>query len=328
MDSQSTYKAGLFVLFGVVLTLVGYILLIGSIGGGDRYLIRLTNLGGLEVGAAVEFEGYSIGTVDSIEPLFGGDSLTFEVALMVESDWPIFDDSLATISSDNLLAPKSVQISRGNSATIQPIGSEIPVTEPVDALSGVLKTASQFERLVQDEFVPVLRTVNTLLDGEVRDSVRGATQVLEPLAAEAPELLARLSSTVERMERMLDDKTVDSFQESARDLSEILSETRELVMSIRRDFEGEIQPRVVSVLSNVESMTGDELLGKAEQSLDEVHQAAQKANALATRFDELSDRSDDRILAIIDRLERAAMNLEDMTATLRQEPSRLVRGSE
>lgn len=328
MDSQSTYKAGLFVLFGVVLTLVGYVLLIGSIGGGDRYLIRLTNLDGLEVGAAVEFEGYSIGTVDSIEPLFGGDSLTFEVALMVESDWPIFEDSLATISSDNLLAPKSVQISRGNSATIQPVGSEIPVTEPVDALSGVLKTASQFERLVQDEFVPVLRTVNTLLDGEVRDSVRGATQVLEPLAAEAPELLARLSSTVERIERMLDDQTVDTFQESTRDLSEILSETRGLVTSIRRDFEGEIQPKVVSVLSNVESMTGDELLGKAEQSLDEVHQAAQKANALATRFDELSDRSDDRILAIIDRLERAAMNLEDMTATLRQEPSRLVRGSE
>jgi phospholipid/cholesterol/gamma-HCH transport system substrate-binding protein len=328
MDSQSTYKAGLFVLFGVVLTLVGYVLLIGSIGGGDRYLIRLTNLGGLEVGAAVEFEGYSIGTVDSIEPLFDGDSLTFEVALMVESDWPIFEDSLATISSDNLLAPKSVQISRGNSATIQPVGSEIPVTEPVDALSGVLKTASQFERLVQDEFVPVLRTVNTLLDGEVRDSVRGATQVLEPLAEEAPELLARLSSTVERIERMLDDQTVDTFQESTRDLSEILSETRGLVTSIRRDFEGEIQPKVVSVLSNVESMTGDELLGKAEQSLDEVHQAAQKANALATRFDELSDRSDDRILAIIDRLERAAMNLEDMTATLRQEPSRLVRGSE
>ena len=328
MDSQSTYKAGLFVLFGVVLTLVGYVLLIGSIGGGDRYLIRLTNLGGLEVGAAVEFEGYSIGTVDSIEPLFGGDSLTFEVALMVESDWPIFDDSLATISSDNLLAPKSVQISRGKSATIQPVGSEITVTEPVDALSGVLKTASQFERLVQDEFVPVLRTVNTLLDGEVRDSVRGATQVLTPLAAEAPELLARLSSTVERIERMLDDQTVDTFQESTRDLSEILSETRGLVTSVRHDFEGEIQPRVVSVLSNVESMTGDELRGKAEQSLDEVHQAAQKANALATRFDELSDRSDDRILAIIDRLERAAMNLEDMTATLRQEPSRLVRGSE
>jgi len=328
MDSQSTYKAGLFVLFGVLLTLVGYVLLIGSIGGGDRYLIRLTNLGGIEVGAAVEFEGYSIGTVDSIEPLFDGDSLTFEVALIVEADWPIFEDSLATISSDNLLAPKSVQISRGNSSTIQPAGSEIPVTEPVDALSSVLKTASQFERLVQDEFVPVLQTVNTLLDGEVRDSLRGATKVLGPLAAEAPELLARLSSTVERMERMLDDQTVDMFQESTRDLSEILNETRGLVTLIRRDFEGEIQPRMVSVLSNVESMTGDELVGKVEQSLDEVHQAAQKANALATRFDELSDRSDDRILAIIDRLERAAMNLEDMTATLRQEPSRLVRGSE
>jgi len=67
---------------------------------------------------------------------------------------------------------------------------------------------------------------------------------------------------------------------------------------------------------------------KAQQSMNEVHEAAQAARALATRFDNLSDRSDDRILAIIDRLERAAMNLEDMTATLRQEPSRLIRGTE
>ena len=98
--------------------------------------------------------------------------------------------------------------------------------------------------------------------------------------------------------------------------------------SIRGEFDGQIQPKVASVLTNVEHMTSTEIIGKAEQSMEEVRQAAQKANSLATRFDDLSDRSDDRILAIIDRLERAAMNLEDMTSTLRQEPSRLIRGSD
>lgn len=328
MENQSTLKAGIFVTAGLVLAVVGYVLLVGSMGGGDRYAIQLSNLSGLKVGAAVEFEGYSIGTVDTIEPMFTEDGLTFEVSLLVEKGWPIYADSVATISSENLLAPKAVQISRGSDSTVKVVGSNIVVTEPVDALSGVLKTASQFETLIQDEFVPVLRTVNSLLDGEVRNSVRGATNVLEPLAAEAPQLLARLTSTVERMELMLSNETVNTFHESAEDLGEILEETRLLVTSIRGEFEGQIQPKVASVLTNVEHMTSTEIIGKAEQSMEEVRQAAQKANSLATRFDDLSDRSDDRILAIIDRLERAAMNLEDMTSTLRQEPSRLIRGSD
>jgi len=320
MENQSTIKAGLFVIAGLLLALVGYILLIDSIGQGDRYVIRLDNLGGLEVGAGVQFEGYPIGTVDSIEPVFESGDLSFEIALMVESGWPVYEDSLATIASENLLAPKAVQISRGQSQALKAVGSELQVTEPVDALSGVLKTAAQFETLVQDEFVPVLRTVNDLLDGEVRDSIKGATEVLEPLAAETPELLARLTSTVERLEATMSEETVGSVRQSVSDLAVVLSETRQLV--------SEARPKVVSVLSNADQFTGADIMQKAEQSMDEVQQAAQKANALATRFDNLSDRSDDRILAIIDRLERAAMNLEDMTATLRQEPSRLVRGTE
>ena len=320
MENQSAIKAGLFVIAGLLLALVGYILLIDSIGQGDRYVIRLDNLGGLEVGAGVQFEGYPIGTVDSIDPVFKSGDLSFEIALMVESGWPVYEDSLATIASENLLAPKAVQISRGQSQALKAVGSELQVTEPVDALSGVLKTAAQFETLVQDEFVPVLRTVNDLLDCEVRDSIQGATQVLEPLAAETPELLARLTSTVERLEAAMSEETIGSVRQSVKDLAVVLSEARQMV--------SEARPKVDSVLSNADQFTGADIMQKAEQSMDEVYQAAQKANALATRFDNLSDRSDDRILAIIDRLERAAMNLEDMTATLRQEPSRLVRGTE
>ena len=268
----------------------------------------------------MQFEGYPIGTVDTIEPVFESGDLSFEIGLMVESGWPIYEDSLATIESENLLAPKAVQISRGQSQTLKAVGAELLVTEPVDALSGVLKTAAQFETLVQDEFVPVLRTVNELLDGEVRDSIKGATQVLEPLAAETPELLARLTSTVERLEAVINNDTMGAVQQSVDDLASVLSETKQLV--------AEVRPKVMSVLDSADQLTDTDIVQKAEQSMNEVHQAARAANALATRFDSLSDRSDDRILAIIDRLERAAMNLEDMTATLRQEPSRLIRGTE
>ena len=166
----------------------------------------------------------------------------------------------------------------------------------------------------------MLRTVNELLDGEVRDSIKGATQVLEPLAAETPELLARLTSTVERLEAVINNDTMGAVQQSVDDLASVLSETKQLV--------AEVRPKVMSVLDSADQLTDTDIVQKAEQSMNEVHQAARAANALATRFDSLSDRSDDRILAIIDRLERAAMNLEDMTATLRQEPSRLIRGTE
>jgi len=353
-DSANTLRAGIFVVGGLCLGLVGYVLLAGSMAQGDRYVLILDNLGGLEQGAGVQFEGYPIGTVDSITPQFSDSDLRFEIVLSVQDDWPIYADSVASIASENLLSPKAVQIERGSSSELIATGSEIPVRAPVDALAGVLRTAEQFEELVQSEFVPVLQTVNSLLDGEIRDSVAGMGDLLRPLSEEAPVLINRLRLVVERLESALSDEMIGQAGDAVGELASLVTETKTLVGDVNAGLNQDIRPKVVGVLDDVTSLVGDldtglnqeirpqvanvldnvtsltdaEVQAKVTRSLDRLEGASKDMRVMSQNLSALSVASDDRILAIIDRLERAAMNLEDMTATIRSEPSRLIRGTE
>lgn len=327
-DYANTLRAGIFVISGLVLSFVGYILLVGSVGQGDKYVMILKNLGGLERGAGVQFEGYSIGTVAAITPVFSDADLTFEIELSIEQGWPIYSDSIASIASENLLSPKAVQIERGESADLIAIGSEIPVRKSVDAFAGVMRTAEQFEDLVQTEFVPVLRTVNSLLDGEVRNSVQGVGDLLGPLSKETPILVNRLRLVVERLETALNDDVIGSAGEAVGEFASLVTETKDLVSDFNTGLNNDIRPKVSGVLDNVSSLTNSDVQGKIIRSLERLEGASKDVRVMSQNLSALSVTSDDRILAIIDRLERAAMNLEDMTATLRSEPSRLIRGAE
>lgn len=327
-DHANTLRAGIFVIGGLILGLLGYILLVGSVGQGDKYVMTLKNLGGLERGASVQFEGYPVGTVEGITPVFSDADLTFEIELSIEPGWPIYADSIASIASENLLSPKAVQIERGKSASLIAIGSEIPVRESVDAFAGVMRTAEQFEELVQTEFVPVLRTVNSLLDGEVRSSVQGVGDLLGPLSKETPILVNRLRLVVERLETALNDDVIGSAGEAVGEFASLVTETKDLVSDFNTGLNNDIRPKVSGVLDNVSSLTNSDVQGKITRSLDRLEGASQDVRVMSQNLSALSVTSDDRILAIIDRLERAAMNLEDMTATLRSEPSRLIRGAE
>jgi len=192
----------------------------------------------------------------------------------------------------------------------------------------VMRTAEQFEELVQTEFVPVLRTVNSLLDGEVRSSVQGVGDLLGPLSKETPILVNRLRLVVERLETALNDDVIGSAGEAVGEFASLVTETKDLVSDFNTGLNNDIRPKVSGVLDNVSSLTNSDVQGKITRSLDRLEGASQDVRVMSQNLSALSVTSDDRILAIIDRLERAAMNLEDMTATLRSEPSRLIRGAE
>ena len=84
----------------------------------------------------------------------------------------------------------------------------------------------------------------------------------------------------------------------------------------------------------MERLTGQEVQGRVLQLIDDVDviranlERASEAVVVATNnAADVSDISEDRIEAFLQKLESAALNVEEMTARLRDDPSIIIRGS-
>ena len=90
----------------------------------------------------------------------------------------------------------------------------------------------------------------------------------------------------------------------------------------------------LAAAQNVEGMTGEETRTKIMSLLDDVKRiranleiASESVMTATDNVANLSDISEDRIDAFLQKLESAALNVEEMTARLRDDPSIIIRGS-
>ena len=90
----------------------------------------------------------------------------------------------------------------------------------------------------------------------------------------------------------------------------------------------------LATAQNVEGMTGEETRAKIMSLLDDVKRiranleiASESVMTATDNVANLSDISEDRIDAFLQKLESAALNVEEMTARLRDDPSIIIRGS-
>ena len=96
----------------------------------------------------------------------------------------------------------------------------------------------------------------------------------------------------------------------------------------------QISAAALSGAQNIESLTGGETKAKIMLLLDDIEiirknlEIASEAVIVASNnAADLSDISEDRIDAFLQKLENAALNVEEMTARLRDDPSIIIRGS-
>lgn len=325
---RDLFYAGLFVLaMGAVAIGAFALVMPGLLGGAYRLTAYFLEAKGLDVGVQVIQEGYAIGIVERVSPVFPGrdpDSgqcppppedapprspalPCFRATLRIRQSWPVPADSLAQLGTAGLLQGDAVKIRPGRSGTLLADGARIAALgRESDLAVQIGRLADSLNRVVEETIAPALasikaqiQTIETLLgsgadQGENRERLSGAFENLRKLSADLeqavdPKKIAAILGSVEQMSGHL------------AQVSSKLGGSTLAVQSAVRQY-GELAREIRSVVSaNKPALRG---------TLDDTQVLLQEISASLT--------------PILANIEDATRNLSALSRDLRQNPASIL----
>ena len=359
---QADFLAGLFVIAGFALIISIIVTVRGQIGAPDRYHTYFKNVAGLRAGAAVVYEGYIIGSVAEVDPVPDETGMRFRVNLEVERDWVIPSDSLAEISAVSLLSANAIQISAGSAAPLAP-GSEIDSITAVNVMAEISKTADELTDLAQSHLAPLLVTLRDVLDTEGRGALSSVSTLSGALATDAPQIMSNLESATANVAAITSTRNADAINRTISNVETASQEAMKVAEGAATVTSG-----VMKLTSNDNIGRIDGILDKLDNAAVQLENTMQAASRATSRMEaaisedniaainailadmrliqadigaivstsistsenlqNISEAGEDRVGGLLRRMEAAAINVEEMTARLRDDPSLIIRGSE
>lgn len=293
-DNKINYViVGVFVLAMLSAVLMTVLMLTGRTGAVDTYYMVFNNVAGVNRGTKVQFEGYPIGQVTTIEPTRDGPELRFKVWATVEHGWPIPSDSQAQIAASGLLSAVVVDIKAGKSTAYLPPGGRVPSGEGGNLFAVMSGVANEVTDLSQNALRPLLSNINaqvTLVGDILRDS---APQMMANLLAVSGDLKDKTPTITQNVQdfsvnlnKVLSEdnlksidaslanvqRTTETFAQMAGDLrgterrlETVMDQLGEVVASSRGDVAGSLQElrRTLSSVSRSVSVISSDLEGAA-----------------------------------------------------------------
>ncbi len=182
-------------------------MLAGSTGATDKYFTVYNNVGGLKFGTQVLYEGYQIGQIDSIEPMFDDNTVRFRVNIEVQEGWVIPEDSIAQATVSGLLSAMTIDIAGGESPAPLAPGSEIPGVAPSNFFAALSEIGAEFGDLSQNSIKPLLDNLSNYVTELGDTAVENAGPMMvnlrsisEDLNDQVPEIAASLNRTAGMIE--------------------------------------------------------------------------------------------------------------------------------
>ena len=323
--------AGSFVLGG----LIGLLAIIAVLGDfmqrTDSYYTKVNNVAGLKNGAAVIYEGYIIGSVSGItpKPNDDGEGMHFKVDLAIEKDWKIPETSRAGIASLSLLSAMAVQIEAGTGPALKP-GSEIQITDQMNFVDEISKTADNFARIAEDNLVPLLKTVDGLLTEHGAATLNNVNELTSGLAKEVPRIAVNLKFASRNLNKLIKSVDRDKVKAAMDDVDTILDNTINATAQANDAMTTVNTETLVSLVAALnEAHEATIQLNQLIISANDATKATQgQVSSILTEVDDFSRDGGDQLLTTLDRLDRAALNIEEMTNILRNNPGVLITGTE
>lgn len=347
--------AGFFVLGGAVLIVSIFVIVRGQLGAHDRYHVFFSNVAGLRSGAVVVYEGYTVGSVNSIEPIASEDGMRFKINLDITSGWHIPTDSVAKISAISLLSANAIQITAGTGSRLA-VGSEIASIDTVNVMAEISRTADKLTLIAQSHLVPLLDTVRDILDSEGRAALDGVTDLTSEISQQSPQIMANMTVASQNIANIANvtnsasiTRTLDNVERTSQVALDIAQRTDSVAseMNMTRinaalaHFEQasldlkatlEIANRAVS---NIENITDNQnatrinnVLGDLGETVSAMNEIVASSSQTSRVIQDMSMASSDRVEAFLLRMENVSLNLEEMTARIRDNPSLLILGSQ
>lgn len=262
----------------------------------------------------------------SATPLQPGDLIPSRPATNLMADLGRTADQFAKIASqslvpllatvDGLLKEEARDALSGLTELSKSVGDGVPAL-----LDSANRTASNLEEA--SENVAKLagqdtRDVVTNMLGEIAEAsgnVNEASKTIRTASADAGELVSAVAQNAEQSWLLDIANTLQRIDNSAATLEDISQSALASARNIE-DFTGDkVQMRVMRLIEDVDVI---------RQNLELASEAVIVASNNAA---DLSDISEDRIEAFLQKLESSALNIEEMTARLRDDPSIIIRGS-
>ena len=362
MNVQSReFVAGSFVLGGLIAFLVIISVLGDFMQRSDAYYTRVNNVSGLKQGAAVIYEGYIIGSVTGITPEPGDEGMSFRVDLDIQKDWRIPETSEASIAAMSLLSAVAIQIRAGTGPALEP-GTMIAASQQMNFVDELSETADNIANIAEEHVVPLLNTIDELLTTHGAETLTGVNSLASGLASEAPQVIANLNRVVNNLDALVKSVDPDRINQAMGDIETILDngkmasanavsasetvndtllpETAGLIENSNAAIT-DTQTQVIASLSAIQqdmravtaeinallAITGgvaegaEGLMAQTGQILDTVDGAVRSSNDVIVS-------SGEQLATIMTRLDRAALNIEEMTSILKNNPGVLITGTE
>ncbi len=312
MNRDKNIQAGIFIIIGVVL-LTGLIIIFrGYEGSTDDYHLYFDNVSGLREGASVTYEGYVMGRVNAITPEARGENMRFRIDLSAQRGWKIPALSVASVGADSLLSAKGVVLIEGSGAALK-AGSEIRTGVTGMDLTDFSKAADDIVTIAKESLAPMLNTMTHVMDHEGRKALGGLAGFALELSHAAPRLISKTESTLDQLNKALNDKNLMVLEASLVNIEKASANAN----AVLKSADGAINPKTFNDLGAAVSD-----MKEAAASVRRVTDAVAPQAAFAGR------EAFDRLSSISDRLDRAALNIEEMSATLRKSPQVLITGTQ
>ena len=322
--------AGLFVLAMGAVALGAMALVIpGLFGGVKRLEVYFAGADGLDAGVQVIQEGYVIGMVESVGPVFplhdpdaahcpapspGGLPRSprlpcFRATLRILNDWPVPAGSYAQLGSAGLLQGEVIRIHPGASEQLLANGARMDTRPPEESLTGQLsELTDSIQSLVDKTIGPALASIQQQIETieELLGTGGDNTGNRERLAG----VFQNLEALTARVEQAVDAEQIKTIVASVAEASVSLKETSkglegktEAIERAAREY-GALAVDMRRLLRQ----NGPSL----ERSLDDTQYLLQELAAALT--------------PILTNVEDATRNLSVLSQDLRNNPAVIIKG--
>lgn len=335
-ERRQLLLAGVFVLVMALVVVAAFALILpGLLGQTYRLEAYFPDAEGLDPGMQLVQEGYVIGLVERVKPVFPGDpdhgrhcpppaagapprSPTlpcFRATLRIRDQWPIPRDSQVRLTTLGLLKGNALRIAVGPSAELLAPGAVIAALAPEPDLAQQLAVLTETVRLVVEESIaPTLASIRDqvrtieLLVGGGEDPGQGLAGNREQLAGAFENLRLLSDNLVKVVDPQAIGAILGSVETMSADLARITAEMAASTQDVQR------------TVNNYDGLAIDirglvnENRPALERSLDDTQFLLQSLAAALT--------------PILTNIEDASRNLAAFSQELRSHPTQLLRPRE
>ncbi len=324
--------AGLFVLAMLGLVLGTLILMTPGLFTGYTLHAYFLDADGLDSGIDVMQEGFVIGRVRSLEPVFRNDAdrddcppptqerapdlPCFRATLSIQQDWPVPSGSVAQLAPAGLLQGNIIRIIPGAAATTLSADSKIPtIDREPDLAMQISATMEQAQRTIDEVIRPTLTRLQERIQGLLamfKDDQNGPSELGADLGQGLGSVLNNLVETSANLEQSINPEQIQDIMGAVQTLADNLAKVSTALPSRTEELQNAIAQ--YAALANELQQLVQASRPNVQGSLDDVQYLLQELSAA--------------LAPILANIESTSRNLSALSRELREDPVSLLRGQE